>query len=256
MTSPLCIAGKNWIAVEAALRLSRDHEVVCLPNPSDTGEDGWQPSFRRAATTAGLPIISQEEAASSPELCFLSLEYSEIIRPALFATGRLFNLHFSLLPKYRGCNTSVWPILLGEVEHGVTLHLIDVGVDTGPIVDQRAFPLAGMTAFDAYMQCQRVGLELVLEWVPRLIAGEFTATPQGEGTSFSRRALDYALKEIDLTETAEQVLRRIRAFTFPPYQLPSLGGRDILEAGLEPFAGSTRVETTNAPVYLRFADPG
>ncbi len=61
MTGPLCIAGKNWIAVEAMSRLARDHDVVCLPNPGDVGEDGWQPSLRRAAAEIGVPIISQEE---------------------------------------------------------------------------------------------------------------------------------------------------------------------------------------------------
>ncbi|WP_205481807.1 formyltransferase family protein [Sphingomonas arenae] len=255
MGCQLCVAGKNMIAVEALARLSADHDVVCLPNPEDQGVDGWQPSLRRAALQSGIPIVNEGEAAAKPELCFLSLEYSRIIRPDAFATDKLFNLHFSLLPKYRGCNTAVWPILHGEEEHGVTLHCIDAGVDTGPIIDQRAFPLGSMTAFGAYMECQRLGVELVLEWIPRLIGGDFQALAQGEGTSFARGSLDWALKEIDLSETREQVLRRLRAFTFPAYQLPTLRGKEITQWGTRPFHGATMVEAADGPLFLKLRQP-
>jgi methionyl-tRNA formyltransferase len=254
MASVLCIAGKNTIAVEAMWRLSRELDVVCLPNPSDLGIDDWQPSLRKAAVKAGVPVITAAAAARAPELCFLSLEYSEIIRPAEFASGALFNVHFSLLPLYRGCNTSVWPILRGEAEHGVTLHAIDAGVDTGAVIDQRAFPVAEMTAFETYMTCQRLGLELALEWAPRLMRGEYRAVPQGEGTTFPRKALDYRWKEIDLAEPAVQVVRRVRAFTFPPYQWPTLRGREILAASLEKLAGAEELMAADRAVFLRFAE--
>ena len=244
------------IAVEALARLARDHDVICLPNPEDDGVDGWQPSLRRAALRMGVRIVSEEEAAADPEICFLSLEYSRIIRPSAFETDKLFNVHFSLLPKYRGCNTSVWPILGGEEEHGVTLHQIDAGVDTGPIIDQRAFPLGTMTAFESYMECQRAGLDLVTEWLPRLVTGDFEVRAQGEGTSFPRGSLDWTLRELDLSETRERVLRRIRAFTFPAYQLPTLEGRAITGWGEQPFAGATRVQTADEPLYLRFKQAG
>lgn len=252
MATLICIAGKNMIAVEAMARLSLDHDVVCLPNPEDDGEDGWQPSLKRAALDHGVPLISQAEAAAKLDLCFLSLEYSRIIRPSAFASDRLFNIHFSLLPEYRGCNTSVWPILNGEDEHGVTLHIIDAGVDTGPIIDQRSFRLDGMTAFESYMTCQRIGLDLVMKWVPRLLSRDYEARPQGEGTSYPRESLDYGLRELDLSASREEVLRRIRAFTFPAYQFPTLQGREIEEWSASPFPGASIVQAADGPVYLKF----
>ena len=100
---------------------------------------------------------------AQPDLLFMSVEYDRIIKPALFASSRLYNVHFSLLPKYRGCNTAVWPILNGEAEHGVTLHEIDAGIDSGPIVAQRSFPIDGMTSRQSYGCCLDLGAKLALE---------------------------------------------------------------------------------------------
>jgi methionyl-tRNA formyltransferase len=249
----LCIAGKNLIAVEALARLAPAYDLLCLPNSSDRGEDDWQPSLRRAASELGVPIVTLADLYSISELCFLSLEYEAIIRPGRFATDKLFNVHFSLLPNYRGCNTAVWPILNGEHEHGVTLHCIDRGVDTGPVIAQRSFPLDDMTAFDAYMACQRAGLDLVTDWIDRLISGDFAATPQSHGTTYPRDALDYSLAEIDLSESAEQAMRRIRAFTFPAFQRPTYRGDTIYDVSLTPQTGWKRLEARDAPIFVKIA---
>lgn len=237
----LCIAGKNDIAVQALRTLAPLYPVIALPNPDDDGVDGWQPSFRRAADALDVPITSLEELYPRHDVTFLSLEYSQIIRPARFATNKLFNVHFSLLPHYRGCNTSIWPILNEETEHGVTLHSIDPGIDTGPIIAQRSFDLLAMTAFESYMRCQSLGLELVLEWIDRLVAGDYDARPQGEGTTFPRSALDYHWAEIDPTEPPAQIVRRLRAFTFPAFQRPTYRGSPIYRWSLDAFAGSIEV---------------
>jgi methionyl-tRNA formyltransferase len=250
----LCIAGKNLIAVEALTKLSPAYALLCLPNSSDDGEDDWQPSLRRAASNLSVPIVALADLYSMSDLCFLSLEYEAIIRPDRFATDKLFNIHFSLLPKYRGCNTAVWPILNGEHEHGATLHCIDHGVDTGPTIAQRSFPLDDMTAFEAYMACQHAGLDLAIDWVDRLVSGEFTATPQGDGTCYPRAALDYSLAEIDLSESAEQVMRRIRAFTFPVFQRPTYRAATIYGASFVARKGWLRLEAKDGPIFVNLAD--
>ena len=58
-----------------------------------------------------------------------------------FFSKELFNFHFSLLPKYRGCHTNFFQIYNGEKISGVTLHKIDNGIDTGPIIDQLKFSI-------------------------------------------------------------------------------------------------------------------
>jgi methionyl-tRNA formyltransferase len=251
----ICIAGKNLIAVHVlSAAVPAFDDVICLPNPDDNGEDGWQPSLRRVANGLSVPIVELDDLYDDEELCFLSVEYARLIRPDQFRSKRLFNVHFSLLPKYRGCNTAVWPILSGEREHGVTLHVIDAGMDTGPIIDQRSFSLDGMTAYDAYMACQKEGTIVALDWLPRLTAGDFEAHPQeGKPSVFFRNQLDFGLKEIDLADPTKEVMRRIRAFTFPAYQLPTLGGREIVAASTQPVNDWESRSTSDGRVWLQFA---
>lgn len=235
MATKLCIAGKNQIAVdvlEAATALP-DVTLLCLPTAVDKGYEGWQPSLFAAAQRLNVPVVSLEDLYTQTDLVFLSVEYDRIIRPDRFhPTAHLFNLHFSLLPKYRGCNTAIWPILNGEVEHGVTLHVIDPGVDTGDIIAQRSFPMGEKTARDLYFTCMSLGYELSRDYLPRLLSGDYSATAQDPdgGSTYKRRDLDFSKKFIDFDQTTVEVLRHIRAFTFPEYQLPVVDGLSIVGA--------------------------
>jgi methionyl-tRNA formyltransferase len=78
----------------------------------------------------------------NPELIFVN-SYSMIIRDDILSVPRLgaLNIHTGLLPRNRGCNPTQWAILKNEFRTGVTLHEIDSGIDTGPIVDQREIPI-------------------------------------------------------------------------------------------------------------------
>ncbi len=230
----LCIAGKNQVAVDIldrALALPQ-LEITVLPVKDDSGVDGWQPSLRRAATLAGVEIVTLDWAMAQPDLTFLSLEYDRLIVPDRFRSMRLFNIHFSLLPKLRGCFTSIWPILLDEARHGVTLHWIDAGMDTGPIIDQRSFAIEGMTARQLYFRSMDEGRDLVLEWLERLVWDNPPAFVQDEtaASTYRRADLDFGLSAITADLTVDQALARIRAFTFPEYQLPTFAGYRIVAA--------------------------
>ena len=84
-------------------------------------------------------------------LIFISIEYETLIDPKKFESKELFNFHFSLLPKYRGCHTNFFQIFNGEKFSGVTLHKIDNGIDTGAIVDQLKFNIyLNTNAFNNY----------------------------------------------------------------------------------------------------------
>lgn len=230
----VCIAGKNQIAVDALLHLigrGWGARLSVCPNATDTGRSGWQPSLLRYARALGVEVVTLEQVQARPDTLFLSLEFDRIVRPADFACGRLYNLHFSALPAYRGVYTSALPILQGATHSGVTLHEIDAGVDTGPIVAQRRFDLApDWTARDLYFRYMQHGFALLRDTFDRLVAAEPpVAVPQpAQGASHhSRRSIDYAHLAIDLDTTAEGIVRQLRAFSFREYQTPVVHGVEI-----------------------------
>ena len=132
----ICIAGKNNIAIDvcsyAVEKYGKDRILVVL-NKTDNGINTFQRSFKQYAELNGLTIVQLEDVYKLKDIIFLSLEFDRIIRPCLFETRKLFNIHFSLLPAYKGMYTSALPILNGEKKTGVTLHCIDAGIDTGAL---------------------------------------------------------------------------------------------------------------------------
>ena len=90
------------------------------------------------------------------DLIFISIEFEEIIKINRFKSKELFNFHFSLLPKYRGCHTNFFQIYFGEKYSGVTLHKIDDGIDTGPIISNIKFKInANDNAFINYKKLMK-----------------------------------------------------------------------------------------------------
>ena len=231
----VCIAGKNDIAVNLLQYLTENHPelelgVVC--NKTDLGVNGWQGSLRWYAGRWQVPEYTLEHVYGRGDMVLLSLEFDRLLRPERFASRRLFNIHFSLLPTYKGMYTSALPILNGEREVGVTLHRIDAGIDTGEIIAQRSFPVGEKTSRELYLGYIRAGTELVLAHIEDILAGRERSYPQpGSGsTYYSRASIDYGHIEIDLNQTAEGVARQIRAFAFREYQLPTVYGRPIVSA--------------------------
>ncbi len=229
-----CVAGKNDIAVrclghllELGLEPARLRVVL---NKDDKGRSTWQHSLGFHARRAGVRICSIDELKPLAKLWFFSVEFDRIIRPQEFATDRLFNVHFSKLPAYRGVATSVWPILRGEPESGVTFHEIDAGVDTGPIYHQRVFPIGpDWTARDLYFRYLDEGFRLFRESLSMLRGGEAVPLPQDESRAclYRRRDLDFRRLVVDLTLPAGQVHDQIRAYSFWEYQLPLVAGRKV-----------------------------
>lgn len=226
----LCIAGKNSIAVNAASYVRTHHQdwkLLILPNLGDPGYDTWQPSLKRWALDSKVPVVQLEELYQIKDLAFVSLEYDRLIAPDRFRSKLLFNIHFSLLPAYKGAYTSIWPILDGRDQTGVTLHVIDAGIDTGEIVDQTKIQI-GLedNSSQLYAKYLRFGLELFTRWISRLVTGEFITRPQpaGGSTFHSRRSLDFNNLHVELKQTASTIHNQIRAFAFHEYQLPNLYG--------------------------------
>lgn len=219
------IAGKNNIAVDAVQSLmSRDdiRHIYAVVNSNDDGIDKFQKSFKGFCLRNEIKIISLKEAEQLDDIIFISLEFDKIINVDKFKSVLLYNIHFSLLPKYKGMYTSAWPIINNEPKSGVTLHKIDAGIDTGDIIDQIDFNLDDdETAKSLYFKYIHHGTNLILKNISKLIKNKITKEKQGVSNSsyYSRSSINYRNIEIDLNKTAIEIKNQINAYTFRDFQL-------------------------------------
>lgn len=233
----ICIAGKNTIAVNALSWLlengySANELVVCI-NKTDNGVNGWQPSLQYHATALGVKIVALSELYAVEDLVFFSLEYDALIRPRLFRSSKLFNIHFSLLPAYKGMFTSVMPLLYGEKRSGCTLHKIDAGIDTGDIIDQIEFDIpVSHNSRDLYDNYLEHSFTLFERNFPLVISNSYQTWRQPrEGSSyFSKTQLSFSSIKIDLNNTCWHIHNQVRAFCFRAYQLPVVNGHTIYKS--------------------------
>jgi methionyl-tRNA formyltransferase len=113
----------------------------------------------------------------------LSVGFKYIFQEKLIHAAEVFlNVHGTLLPKYGGARTLNWVIQNGEKESGVTVHKIDKGIDTGPILLQRVFPLS---KFETGKSLYRKTLEfeplVVLDALKLYLSGKYRFMPQDKG---------------------------------------------------------------------------
>lgn len=234
----VCIAGKNNIAVEILIYLVqigiKKENIYIISNKTDDGKDNWQRSLLKKANKMGIEIRNLEDVYSIENLLFLSLEFDKIVNPNKFKSNKLFNIHFSLLPKYKGMFTSIMPILNNEKATGVTLHKIDKGIDTGEIIAQKEFEIDLMdNARDVYHKYIHYGILLLKECLEKLLKNEFIESkPQNlkESSYFSKNSIDFKYINIDLNQTAINIHNQIRAFNFREYQVPKVFDTKIISS--------------------------
>jgi methionyl-tRNA formyltransferase len=171
------------------------------------------------------PDLATEEgrgrlAALRPDLG-VSVFFGYILKPetlALFPRG-VVNVHPAYLPFNRGAHPNVWSIVEGTPA-GATLHIIDAGVDTGPIIARRRVEvLPHDTGETLYRRLEETCVQLLRAELPAVLAGTARAEPQtGEGTFHRVRDLE-RIDEIHLDRVlpAGELIDLLRARTFSPH---------------------------------------
>lgn len=237
-----------------ALLLERGANVVALFTHADApGEKIWFKTPAALALARGLPVFTPEKtgtpewreriAALRPDL-ILSVYYRAMIGERILALAPLgaFNLHGSLLPKYRGRAPINWAVLHGEPRIGMTLHRMVKRADAGAIVDQAGVDLdprdTAEQAFRKVLPCARLVLGRQLD---ALLAGTARETPQDEAsaTYFGGRTPEDG--RIDWRRPTRDIFNLIRAVTDPyPGAFTELGGSRLLVWWAEPDSPATR----------------
>ena len=231
----ICIAGKNQCAIDAlkyvVKKFKKKYKILALPNINDNGVNSWQKSFKKYCTNNKIKITKLKNLYKIKNLYFFSLEFESILKVNKFKSKNLFNIHFSVLPKYRGCHTNYFQILNGERVSGVTLHIIDKGIDTGSIIDVAKFMInKNDTAFENYLRLLNKSSYLFKKNIKKILENKFKLKKQNliKGSYYSRKSVNYK-KLINIKKLKHNIKthNKIRSLIFPPFQLPIYNGKKI-----------------------------
>lgn len=231
--------------------LDSGEEIPCVVTHRDRPDEAiWFPSVADLARSARIPVRFAEDLdAAALEALVRDAEpdaiYSFYFRALLpravlrHARAGAFNLHGSLLPRYRGRVPVNWVIIRGEAETGVTLHHMTSRADAGDIVGQTRIPIAPReTVRTLYAKIVPAAAQLVRELHPLIRAGRAPRIPQDESraTTFGGRRPEDG--EIDWSKDARAIDALIRGVTRPfPGAFGLAGGRRIRIWAAEPVPG-------------------
>ena len=221
--------GTPDFAVPALRSLSDAYEVIAvytkLDKPAGRGRKVAVSAVKQEAIGRGFAVrepkslrpaeVVAEIKALRPELIVVAA-YGLILPQAVLdiPPHGCINVHASLLPHFRGASPIAGALLAGERETGITLMLMEAGLDTGPILAQRAIPIeAADNTGTLEAKLSRMGAELLAETLPRWLEGAIIPQPQDDGLATITRLIQKADGKIEWSETATTIVRTIKAFT-------------------------------------------
>lgn len=199
-----------------------------------------------------FPVIEVAQRLELP-VCFVSnkVELSELIKAKSFVSNvgvlidfgiivtkdvieafelGIVNSHFSLLPEWRGADPITFAILSGQTKTGVSLMLIDEGLDTGKILVQKSLLInADATTTSLTTELIELSDQLLKDNLPKFVSGQLKprSQPHPDRATYSRK-LTKADGELDLTKPAEVLEREIRAFSGWPGSRTHLAGKEVI----------------------------
>ncbi|AZF37552.1 UDP-4-amino-4-deoxy-L-arabinose formyltransferase [Pseudomonas sp. R4-39-08] len=212
--------------IEALLAAGYDIAAV-FTHADDPKENNFYGSVAQLCARNGIPVHAPEDANHplwveriaklNPDFIF-SFYYRNLLSEPLLALARqgAFNLHGSLLPKYRGRAPANWVLVNGETETGVTLHRMVKRADAGAILAQHKVSIERSdTGLSLHAKLREAASHLLRDALPQLAQGKLAETAQDESqaTCFGRRTA--ADGKIDWKKPAEQLFNLVRAVTQP-----------------------------------------
>ncbi len=192
--------------------------------PAGRGLRPRPPPVKVLAQELGLPVC-QPESLRRPEAVeelrrlapevIVVCAYGEILRPSVLAIPPrgVVNVHPSLLPRHRGPSPIQGAILSGDQETGVTIMLMDEGMDTGPLLAQASLPIEPLdTASTLGEKLSRLAARLLVETLPRWLRGEMSPQPQDHTRATVTKLLRKEDGLLDWHRPATDLWRAVRAY--------------------------------------------
>lgn len=202
------------------------------------------PPLKKAALARGLPVmqpasmkrgpVAEEMAGLQPDVIVVAA-FGQILPRAVLNIPPLgcVNIHPSLLPRYRGTAPVPGAILNGDTFTGVSIMLMDPGMDTGPVLSRAQIPIAPADTTGSLMsRLSLVGAQTLLDVLPRLARSEIVPQPQDEDKATYTSLISKDAGGIDWKLPAVDIARRVRAFQPWPVCYTTWQGRQlkVLEA--------------------------
>jgi len=209
------------------LIINRYHIVAIYTQPDRSAGRGRlkrSSPVKAAAANWELPVVQPvsfkkaevvaELASFSPDVIVVAA-FGQILPRSVLDIPRYgcINIHPSLLPRYRGASPIAAAILAGDEFTGVSIMLVDEGMDTGPILARAQIPISAWDTTDSLTaKLSRIGAQLLLEVLPLWVRGEIKSQPQNEAGASYCRPISKEEGEIDWHLSAVDIWRRVRAF--------------------------------------------
>ena len=224
--------------------LSRGHDVAGVftqpDRPAGRGRKLRPSPVKALAVQRNLPVYQptslrsdQEASARIVDLqpdAIVVAAYGLFLPSVVLETPRYgcLNIHPSLLPKHRGPSPVISAILKGDKMTGVTIMLLDEGMDTGPVLAQEKTQIGDEETADALThRLFDLGAELLVDTLDGWVQGEITPSSQDHEKATITRMLKREDGHLEWGESSDALERRIRAFTPWPGTFTSWGGRTL-----------------------------
>ncbi len=226
--------------------LESDHEVVAVltrPDARVGRRRTLQPSpVKRVALEAGIEVLEASSLRGADEAsaavvqrlhelapdCIPVVAYGALVPAELLELPKhgWINLHFSLLPAWRGAAPVQAAIAAGDSETGVSVFQIEEGLDTGPVLASHAVPIqSSTTSGELLTQLATVGSDVLRDCLDNLAAGTAEFTPQEDSQSSYAPKISAENTQIDWTASANRIDCAIRAYNPAPGAWTTLDGQ-------------------------------
>ncbi len=218
------------VAFDALLASRHDVAGVVTQPDRPRGRSGepQPPPAKVRAVKAGSPVLqpasprdpgfAQDLAALRPDACAI-VAYGHILPPEVLAVPRLgtVNVHFSLLPRYRGAAPVQRAIMAGETETGVTTFLLEPTLDTGPVLRQIREPILPEDTTGTLLdRLAAIGAGALVETLDGLEAGSIDPIPQDPAAASPAPKVRPQEGALDWTRAASQIVNTVRALNPAP----------------------------------------
>ncbi|MCC2101623.1 MAG: methionyl-tRNA formyltransferase [Hyphomicrobiales bacterium] len=240
--------------------VGQGHEVCCVytraPQPAGRGMDLRPSPVHKVAERFGIPVRTPKSLRNPEEQtafaaldadCAVVVAYGLILPKPILDAPKLgcFNLHASLLPRWRGAAPIQRAIMAGDEETGVMVMQMDEGLDTGPVgMAERVAIGPDMTAGELHDALMKVGADLMTRALSAISRGSLAFRPQAEGGVTYAAKIDKAEARLDFSKPAADVHNLARGLSpFPGAWFEADLGRGpervkVLKTRLAPGAGA------------------